>query len=294
MLFSRHVNHFMAVAEAKTLKEAAEQVALTPSALSRSIGELESRLGEPLLRRTRTGVVLTPKGKYLWKSLSPYFQGVSHIIDHLTNGSQNDTHITIGLDNMFYPALKDKLARLIDRFPDKKFSLIPHQDMSVETALGTNGNDFLLTVLEPHTIAKNADVCQIAMNPEPVGLMVSDILYQQYPDVRTLLSKVGLIQRQSTLTHPLFQILDAFLQQERYEYHSMGVPDLTEVCHLVAEGHGVSLMSQELQQHLLFQYTSIRWIKNPLSFPLHLQRYLYFRRSRFETLSDIATCLHDV
>jgi LysR family transcriptional regulator, regulator for genes of the gallate degradation pathway len=61
----RHLRAFAAVAAAGTIAGAAESMFRVPSAITRSISELESALGRPLLERRSRGVVLTTHGDLL-------------------------------------------------------------------------------------------------------------------------------------------------------------------------------------------------------------------------------------
>src|SRR5438045_2133765 len=56
---------FLAVARAGGIRQAAEQVAITQSALTRRIQELESTLGVTLFERSVLGMRLTPFGQTL-------------------------------------------------------------------------------------------------------------------------------------------------------------------------------------------------------------------------------------
>ncbi len=56
------IETFLAVARGGSFASAAKTLRLTPSAVSRSIGRLEARLGVVLLRRTTRSLALTPEG----------------------------------------------------------------------------------------------------------------------------------------------------------------------------------------------------------------------------------------
>src|SRR5258706_4723621 len=60
----RQLRHFLAVAERLHLGRAAAALQISEPALSRSIRELERRLGATLLARTRRRVELTPEGAH--------------------------------------------------------------------------------------------------------------------------------------------------------------------------------------------------------------------------------------
>ena len=53
---------FEAAARHESYTRAAQELSLTQSAVSRQITALEEFLGQPLFRRTRHGVILTPRG----------------------------------------------------------------------------------------------------------------------------------------------------------------------------------------------------------------------------------------
>lgn len=59
----RHVEAFVEIARRGSLKEAADALALTQPAISKTLRELEERLGARLLDRDRSGVALTEAGK---------------------------------------------------------------------------------------------------------------------------------------------------------------------------------------------------------------------------------------
>ncbi len=59
----RHLDAFSAIARARSLKNAAEQLRLTQPAISRTLKELEEIAGVMLMERSRSGVVLTPEGE---------------------------------------------------------------------------------------------------------------------------------------------------------------------------------------------------------------------------------------
>ena len=63
MILSRHVESFVAVAEYKSLKAAAESLFISTSALSQQMKLLEQEIGVPLFRRSYNGIVLTPSGE---------------------------------------------------------------------------------------------------------------------------------------------------------------------------------------------------------------------------------------
>jgi LysR family transcriptional regulator, glycine cleavage system transcriptional activator len=72
-----------AVARRGSLQEAADELSLTPSAISHRLSSLEERLGQPLLRRRGRGVVLTEHARLFVDSLSEGFSDLASATDTL-------------------------------------------------------------------------------------------------------------------------------------------------------------------------------------------------------------------
>jgi DNA-binding transcriptional LysR family regulator len=64
---------FLAVAEKRSFRAAAEELGVTRSAVSQTVRQIEERLGVQLLSRTTRSVGLTEAGEHLYRSLKPAF-----------------------------------------------------------------------------------------------------------------------------------------------------------------------------------------------------------------------------
>ena len=67
---------FEAAARHESYTRAAQELALTQSAVSRQILALEDQLGVQLFRRTRHGVVLTPAGRHYARQVARWLQAL--------------------------------------------------------------------------------------------------------------------------------------------------------------------------------------------------------------------------
>ncbi|KTT27562.1 LysR family transcriptional regulator [Pseudacidovorax intermedius] len=65
---------FVAVVERQSFARAAEQLGLSPSALSQTIRQLEGRIGARLLNRTTRSVAPSASGERLYRRIAPLFQ----------------------------------------------------------------------------------------------------------------------------------------------------------------------------------------------------------------------------
>src|SRR5258705_9925516 len=77
------LNAFVAVAEQRSFRAAASRLAVTPSALSHSMRQLEERLGVRLLHRTTRSMSLTDAGLRLLERLRPAINQVIGALEDL-------------------------------------------------------------------------------------------------------------------------------------------------------------------------------------------------------------------
>lgn len=71
----------MVVAEQSSFRRAAEQIHISPPALSTHIRELEETIGVPLLYRTTRNVALTEEGARFLERIRPLFSGLDSVIE---------------------------------------------------------------------------------------------------------------------------------------------------------------------------------------------------------------------
>jgi LysR family transcriptional regulator, pca operon transcriptional activator len=127
----RHLQAFTEIARQQSLKRAAERLSLTQPAISRTLSELETILGAPLLIRDRSGVTPTPQGEFFLAhaqaSLSALEQGLSRIRE----AGQGDT-MTLKVG-----ALASVAARLMPQVAVELARLAP--DLHLTVADGSHG-----------------------------------------------------------------------------------------------------------------------------------------------------------
>ena len=111
---------FMAVARERSFTRAAAHLGVSQPALSRTIRELEARLGVRLLTRTTRSVAPTEAGERLLASVGPHFEGIEAGLADLTalrekpSGSLRITSVEHASSTILAPAL----ARLLPDYPD--------------------------------------------------------------------------------------------------------------------------------------------------------------------------------
>ncbi|MBO6521356.1 MAG: LysR family transcriptional regulator [Rhodospirillales bacterium] len=86
---------FEAAARHLSFKNAAQELSVTPGAVSHQIKALETELGAPLFRRKHRGVELTEEGESLFEALASSFAKVSQCLKSIQHKSA-DNRVTVG------------------------------------------------------------------------------------------------------------------------------------------------------------------------------------------------------
>lgn len=93
----RHLQCLVAVASHRSVQKAADALAQTPSAVSKSLSELEGMVGARLFARRRTGLQQTPAGETLLGSATRAFGALHEGFLALDQGSSLAKQINIGV-----------------------------------------------------------------------------------------------------------------------------------------------------------------------------------------------------
>ncbi|MDM8355891.1 LysR family transcriptional regulator [Pandoraea communis] len=124
----RHLRYFVAVAEARSFRVAAERIHITQPAITRQIQDLEAEVGVALLERSPMGVTLTPAGVHVLKD-------VRGVLDKLEDTIRSARKIGAGLagslrvgfvENVSWDGLvPDAFARFQEQAPELQLQLVP-------------------------------------------------------------------------------------------------------------------------------------------------------------------------
>lgn len=130
---------FLVTAQVGSMAQAAQIIAIAPSALSRRMRELEDALGVQLLVRTTEGIRLTEAGLVVQQHAERQLGALRDMVDKL---------------NQFGPAKRGAITLVINqssldtRFCELLASLVklhPHIDVSIEVRKGTEVRDAVLS-----------------------------------------------------------------------------------------------------------------------------------------------------
>jgi DNA-binding transcriptional LysR family regulator len=116
----------VAVGHERSFTKAAAKLAVSQSALSQTIRQLESRLGVRLLTRTTRSVSLTEAGERLVRTVEPRFEEIDAelaALSELRDKPAGTIRITAG-DHAVRSAVWPKLAKFLTNYPDIKVEII--------------------------------------------------------------------------------------------------------------------------------------------------------------------------
>ncbi|NJD32924.1 MAG: LysR family transcriptional regulator, partial [Gammaproteobacteria bacterium] len=123
----RLLRAFCLAARHSSFKDAADQLSLTPSAVSHQVKELEEQLGVLLFERRTRAVVLTPSGKQLLEDLEPVLEALSTAIARVAQGAAARRRLSVVMPPFFASEL---FAPVLPDFHERH----PHIDLNVDTS----------------------------------------------------------------------------------------------------------------------------------------------------------------
>lgn len=131
-MYNMQLETFIRVADTGSFNKAAEELYITPPAVTKQINLLEADLGLRLFIRTHRGLILTESGKSLYKDAKYIIQYCKDSVARAKNAMESGENvIRIGASPMT-PAqpLVDSWPKLQKQCPNIKFQLIPFVNTS--------------------------------------------------------------------------------------------------------------------------------------------------------------------
>lgn len=112
--------YFMAVARHRSFRKAAQEIGVTPSAVSHALSALEERRGVRLLNRTTRSVTLTAAGEDLFQTIEEPLQVIAEAstnLDRLRHAPAGRVRINM-LEDAAPLLLRPVMPTFVDRYPD--------------------------------------------------------------------------------------------------------------------------------------------------------------------------------
>jgi len=117
---------FAAVVERASFARAAEHLGLSPSALSQTIRQLESRLGTRLINRTTRSVAPSASGERLYKRIAPLFREMDAAVAEASEATGRVTG-TLRINTLGIAArniIAPRLSRFHQAYPDVVLDIV--------------------------------------------------------------------------------------------------------------------------------------------------------------------------
>ncbi|MDK3073841.1 pca operon transcription factor PcaQ [Sedimentitalea sp. JM2-8] len=135
----RHLDAFSAIARARSLKRASEQLNLTQPAISKTLRELEEIVGAVLMERSRSGVALTPEGEVFLQFAEQSTAALRHGLRSVRATSGAGASLKIGaLPSVVSHLLPRMVPAFAARNPDTLIEIHegPHHDLTTRLRAG--------------------------------------------------------------------------------------------------------------------------------------------------------------
>jgi DNA-binding transcriptional LysR family regulator len=116
--------YFHALAQERSIRNAADRAHISPSAMSRQIALLEEELGEKLLERRARGVVVTGAGRVLLDHIRRLMQMEQELRHDLSELSGMRTgHLCIAMGNGFASSVAPLVSKFAAEYPQVRFTV---------------------------------------------------------------------------------------------------------------------------------------------------------------------------
>jgi LysR family transcriptional regulator, regulator of abg operon len=145
MMRLQHIQHFLAVVDAGTLRAAARRLELTQPAITKSLRQLEEHAGAQLVLRTPKGVVLTPAGK-TFLARARVIQAELRRAEEELRGLRAPAGgaVAFGIAPPFSLVMPDALARFRARYPEASVRVVEGVRAALLPAVRDEALDFAM------------------------------------------------------------------------------------------------------------------------------------------------------
>ncbi|MDE0304255.1 MAG: LysR family transcriptional regulator [Albidovulum sp.] len=181
----RMLNHFLAASRAGNIHRAAKELALTQSALSKSIRQLEEELGVALFERSSRGVRLTRFGEVLYERaarIETECNLIEREMAEMAQGRRGNLRIAAGAvwSSVLLPRV---LSRLHAKRPSAQFTMIRSSGPRFADLFADGRIDIALGSLDSFSSANDSFICEPLSEFETLFLAHRDHALHRNPEV---------------------------------------------------------------------------------------------------------------
>ena len=181
----RHLDYFIAIAEAKSFSKAASTLFVSQPSLSQQIAQLEDILGTPLFFRGRGHISLTKAGEFFYHQAKPIQQDLESIVSQ-TRAYAESTPLLVGLpDYHMFDSVASGLGTFSATHPD---AILSKEMMAADMQRGLEEGDIHFGfIAQPFPFETNV-LRSVSIEQTPLFLCLS---------AHSPLAKLDVIQPQS-------------------------------------------------------------------------------------------------
>ena len=233
------LRYFSKIVEHRSFTRAAEDCNVSQPALSQQISKLEKELGQPLFERQGRSIRLTPAGQVLQTKADKFLLMVDDAKKQITDDGQTGRICVSAIPTIAPYLLPQILTSVSSQFPRASFIIC--EDTTDELLKRCSNGDIDVGLVALPASAKY-------LNIEP--LFEEELLLALPTDhplcSRTRITTKDLVKEPFVLlgdTHCLLDTIEAFCNRRNFQpITASRIEQLTTVQHLVALGHGLSLV----------------------------------------------------
>jgi LysR family glycine cleavage system transcriptional activator len=120
---------FEAAARSGSYVAAAEELGVSPAAVSQQVKNLEDFLGKELFRRYNNRIVLTDAGQTIYSGASEALQSISAFTEQVVSGRARSRLVISALPSVAERWMEPKLAAFMREKPNFRFELLVEEDI---------------------------------------------------------------------------------------------------------------------------------------------------------------------
>lgn len=284
MFISRQLKQFIAIAENISLTNAAEQLNLTPSALSHGIRELESKTGISLIKRSGQKISLTTAGMHLYNDLSPYYLQLKNIEDKLSERKCNRISVNVKIDELYCSLIRDKILLFCKEKHNIDLSLTSTGQIDIEKEIISNNTDI---VISSAAIPGNTKIKHIRLPQEDAGLLIHNDLLSKYSSIEKLITQECLIQKEDEIKSKIFNtFLNIFFRSDSH-CNITTVSDVCDIPEFISSIAGYSLITENKKFILDMKSRNCSFISLASPYHMTINRNIYFKEKCNKTVTDL-------
>ncbi|HGJ5866635.1 LysR family transcriptional regulator [Arsenophonus nasoniae] len=291
MFFSKRVEQFITIAQKGTFKEAADELCISPSALSKGMKEIEGQLGVQLFRHSGRGARLTSNGEKLYQELFPHYQDVSATTKKLMLGfsSKKESVINIATDDAYFPDLASIISKIDSIESGILVDIKKYSNHLISDIICRIQADIFIGSREDENLPANIESLALSSKLE---LGAAEDIINSYKDKMELLLNNNIIQTESMLLSKGFERIKNLLM-DKHKKNIISVPSIDDVFQILGDGKGISFITKSNKNISLGKQHKVNFAIPPAPFNIEVRGKLYYKAEKKESLQWLIDLICD-